>query len=455
MGAAQLRAQIRELERQIRKLERNRDARLRQMEAAYSRRIQQIEARAGQNEARTAQRVREIREELQEELRRHTEALHRASQQTQQERERLLREIQVVEQELQRQIQAIQDRDRRQAETTRAVAEQAVRQAREQARITDSVPHNFFCPGRFAICAEHLSHADESLAAQMLDAALAIAGAAQMELELLLLNAEERQREWEEMYQIYEALSIRLWESLVRFEKTPIVTPCIQEGFVLNDDERAYWSMGHYAAIRQQAENAQALVEGIRQAPSVGAYLRGHTAVKGFQFSQQLTFLHRLSEQAAAVMTEIHSELYYSDQRLVLGAQAEELFHDLGYETLRAGFRGDPEDPMDCYEVSFSVNRIDEVEVIFVPQRKDGVVLRNVCILAMNTKTVPSPKQVRTEAERLSAKLKAAFPELGSVQWISLGAWQADSSLLSNAERQYKKIPDPTLLAQQLERRYW
>lgn len=433
------------MEEQIQALNREQDELRRRMTQESEARIRQMTEALHRIDASHVESIRRLREELMAEMQRNVEAIRRADQQSQAQRTRLLQQLQQLNRELQEEMDRLRQQQGRQQESGRAVAEQLLGRARAQAMAVEREPHQLFCPSQFEVLQEHLSTAVRMLEMKLYDTAAAMADAAWTEFELLGIQVRERQREWEQVYQIYEAIASGLYQAMEAFEAEPVLTPL--GSFILEDDDRTYWSRDQYQPVRDSVAKAYRLVEGIRDAGSITDFLRTHTVAKGFVLNNQINSLRRLNEQLTAVTLCIRNELFYSDQRCQMAVRAGKLLKSMGYQVGEPKFRGDPEDLLDCCELTASINGVDMITLIFVPQREDGIVVRNICILVPDIRTLPNPNLIQGEAQALLEDLRQALA-------IQAVWYPPDSVQLPLVERQYKQQADAQLLTRKLERKY-
>lgn len=408
-------------------------------------RIRQMTEELRRLDASHTESIRRLREEVTAEMQRNVEAIRQASQQSQVQRTRLLQELQQMNWELQEEVDRLRRQQDRQQESGRAAAEQLLERAQAQAAAVDAEPHQLFCPSQFEVLQEHLFTAVRMLEMRLYDTAAAMADAAWTEFELLGIQVRERQREWEQVYHIYAAIASDMYQAMEAFEADAIQTPL--GSFILGEGDRAYWSRDQYQPIRDSVAEAYRLVENIRNADSITAFLRTHTVLRGFAMNNQISTLCRLNEQLTAVTLCIRNELFYSDQRCQIAEKAGNLLHTMGYQVCQPRFRGDPEDLLDCCELTATINRIDTLTLMFVPQREDGIVVRNICILVPDIQTLPNPELIQGEAQEL---LKVLRQEL-AVQAVW---YPTDSVQLPLVEQQFKRQADARQLARKLERKY-
>lgn len=441
-----MRQQIRQLEEQIQNLNREQDELRRRMTQESQARIRQMAEELRRMDTSHMESIRRLREGITAEMQRNVEAIRQADQQSQAQRTRLFQELQQVNRELQEEVDRLRRQQDRQQESGRATAEQVLGRAQAQARAVDAEPHHLFCPSQFEVLQEHLSSAVCMLEMRLYDTAAAMADAVWTELELLGIQVRERQREWEQVYRIYDTIASSMYQAMETFETETIHTPL--GSFALGDDDRAYWSRDQYQPIRDSVAEAYRLVENVRNADSITTFLRTHTVLQGFALNNQVSNLRRLNEQLTAVTLCIRSELFYSDQRCQMAEKAGNLLRTMGYQVGQPRFRGDPEDLLDCCELTATINGIDTLALTFVPQREDGIVVRNICILVPDIQTLPNPELIQREAQMLLGALRQELAGLQAV-W-----YPTDSVQLPLVEQQFKRQADARQLARRLERKY-
>lgn len=445
MGVAALRRRIRQLESRLRELNCQQEEMRRQQEEQNEAQLRQMRQEVSQIDARQVQRVRAMQEEIGRELHQQMEQLRREDAAAQAERRRLLDELAQVERELKEELEEIRRQERRREEVSRETAERFCQEAEGQEKAAAETPHEFFCPGQLEIFREHLEAARTMLKSGMYDAAAASADAAAAELEILRINVREQQREWMEMFQTYRLLAGELYRTLEQFEREELETVCGR--FRLKSVERDYWSQERYGEVRDAVLAAWETVRELEDAVSTEAFLRSGRGVKGFQLTRQISALHRLSERLLAVMLCIRSERIYSDQRYVWGQEAAEQLEAAGYQVLDARFHGEPEESIDCYEVTAAMGG-DLVTITFAPRREDGVTVENVCLLTLDARVVPNPVLIQARAEEIQGCLREGHPGLRT-EW-----YQEGDARRETARRNYVRKPDATVLAKRLERRY-
>ena len=428
--------QMRENEENTRKIAEKGAANLRKAQENFERNVREIDAQY-------ERRLSRFQETQMAELQRVTEDLRRQDAAAQRERQEILNQLARKNDELRRELQQIQEEQIRWENAGRSMAETRIESAQEQERRVSEMPHEFFFHGQLAIYREHLFYAQSMLRGERYDAAVASADSALAELETLDIRIRESQREWEEEFRIYRLYATELKARIDRFETEPVLTPCGE--FHLRDDDRAYWSREEYDGIRQEALDAYRVVEEIDRA-GVTPYLNAGHGLKKSRLIQANRNLQRLSERLTAVTRCISAERLYSDQRFLMGEAACDVLENMGAKVSRMDFRDGQ--PIDSYDVVAAIGQNDVVTVTFLPQREDGVVIQNRCLIALDVRTVPNQELIDEAARDIMERLRSAIPEL-KAEWR-----MAVDERSAGTEQRYKREPDTQLLARKLELKY-
>ena len=438
-----LNAAINRQERQRREIER----RNREQIDRLRRELQQTKR---DMDASYAQKARSLAQELTARERRFQEELRRADEQAQARRAELLRTLQAANEELREEVAQIRRKEFERTQNGQALARERTRYAEERAAAVERMPHAYFCPGQLDLFREHLSSVQSMIRSGMYEAAAATADAAGAELEILEINVRQQRREWEEMYAAYRETVLRVRDKLSQFQREELFTPCGK--FRMNDEERDYWSRENYSAIRTDARNACAMVDEIERDGDADAYLAELSASQGQHFSplrfgQELKKLNRLEERADAVISCIRDERYFSDERYQLAGEIETRLSAEGYRVTLSRFRGEPEEPLDCYDLELRPNERDILRLTFIPVRRDGVTAQTLCLVTADVASVPNPALIEHWARDVMNGIRREFPKLNIV-------WREEPGRRDEVEREYKKEPDMRLLAKKLEKKY-
>lgn len=269
-------------------------------------------------------------------------------------------------------------------------------------------PHEFFFPGELEMIKSRSPQIQNAAKCEMYQAAAAMLLSAETELQLLDIRTEKVFQEWMEMFTDYKKLVERLSEHLQVYFRTPLETPA--GSFYLTEEELNFWSRELYSQIAERVNEMKTTVEQMEK-DDPKMYLKTGEAAKGYEFRKMLRSLGEMDQTVAAVMDGIGAERYYSDERYIAAQKVKFMMEEQGYACGKEEFltSGGSEDPMDSYEIMFSLNPYDQLWVRFVPVRKHGVVVGNRCLLWMEVQTFPEQKMIRGMLEVNRDRMKALF----------------------------------------------
>lgn len=450
---ASLRRRINELESQIAALNSKQEETRRRIEREQTQRMNelrdQLKRESEQNrrelEREFVQRSQRIREELLAQMQQQVDELRKADAEAQRERQRLLDELSQVNDELKNELDTLKKEEQQRTETSRRMAEELSEQAEQQQETVESLPHGFFCEGQLEIYAEHLEQVQTFLSMGMCEAAASTADICLAELKILEINVRSLQRDWEDLYWEYQCQASSLYEIMEAFERDPVESPMGE--FILEDEDRTYWSNGQYPPVHDDVEQSYQLVRGIDTAGGITEYLCGGEAPQGREMVRAISGLYRLSDRLLAAITCIRNEMGLSDKRELRAEQAEELLKSRGFVRVSAGFRND--EPLDSYVLELTNNNgLDTLRLTFVPVREDGVAVDNICLVSLDMHTAPGAAFIRTLSESVVDILQNGIRDL-RVLWDGETASEMDT-----VETNEKSVPDMRLLVRRLERRY-
>ena len=269
-------------------------------------------------------------------------------------------------------------------------------------------PHEFFFPGELDLIKSRSPQIQNAAKCELYQAAAAMLLSAETEIQLLKIRTEKAFREWMEMFEDYKKMLDRLSEHLRVYSIVPLETP--SGSFYLTEEEMDFWSKGHYSRIlKTVSEMKQAVEQMETDKPEV--YLKTNEAHKGYELRKALRNLDELERSVTAVMDGIGAERFYSDERYVSARKVKFMMEEQGYTCLQEGFlqQDGTENPMESYEVVFSLNPYDQLWVRFVPERRHGISARNRCLLWMEVQTFPEQKMIRGMLEVNRDRMSSLF----------------------------------------------
>lgn len=269
-------------------------------------------------------------------------------------------------------------------------------------------PHEFFFPGEMELIKSRSPQIQNAAKCELYQAAAAMLLSAETEIQLLRIRTEKAFQEWMEMFTDYKRMLERLSEHLNLYSRVPLETP--SGSFYLAKEELDFWSKGYYSQLLKTVFEMQQTVEQMEN-ENLELYLKTKDAHKGYEFRKALRNLDELERSVSAVMDGIGSERFYSDERYVAAKKVKFLMEEQGYTCLQEGFLAydGEENPMDTYEIMFSLNPYDQLGVQFVPERKHGVARGNRCLLWMEVQTFPEQKMIRGMLEVNRERMKSLF----------------------------------------------
>lgn len=452
---SQLRSRIRELERQLADLTRSQEELRQRMEGEQRMRLDQMQRQLQQTLERErsrwneeyARRSRALREELAAEMQRQTEEIRQFDAQTNARRDELMRTLQQVNEELAQQLQELRQQEQERTESGRAVAGQIAEEAEAKRQEVDALPHEFFCTGRFAVLSEHLGQVSAFINQGMNESAASSADMCLAEFEILEIDVREQQRAWEHLFEEYRRQAVALHAVMRSFEEEPVPSPMSPGAFFLEDEDRADWSRGVYATVKDDIEQAYRLVQGADEAESITSYLRQKPAPTARELVRSITALNRLSDRLTATIVGIRNELAFSDHREMLAQAAAQLLAGQGIHVVSEGYAND--DPLDSYVMELSGNGTDIVRLTMVPVRKDGVVERTECLVSLELAGIQGAEHVEGMATTIVELLKQGFGTVVEVRWDGQKALPMEVE-----EQRLKAVPDIRLLARRYERKF-
>lgn len=449
---ASLNRRITELESQIAALNSKQEETKKRIKAECDQKINELKAQFQKESERNRhqlesdfdRRAQGIHEELLAQMQKQIDEIREVDARAQRERQQLMDELRQVNDELKDELDALKQQEQQRTETSRAMAEGLSEQAAQQRETVESLPHGFFCEGQLDVYAEHLSQVQTFLSQGMCEAAASTADICLAELKILEINVRSLQHDWEDLYWEYRGQASALHDIMEQFERDPVESPMGE--FILEDEDRTYWSSGQYPPVHDEVEESYQLVSGIDAAGGVTEYLCGGVAPRGREMVQAITGLYRLSDRLSAATTCIKKEMGYSDERELLAKRAEELLSSQGFYRVSGGYRND--EPLDSYVLELTNNGLDILRLTFVPVREDGVTVRNICLVSFDVRTAPGGAFVQTLTNSVVEIMQNNIPHLQTL-WDGKTA-----SEMKDVEKSKKAVPDMRLLVQHLEKKY-
>ena len=328
----------------------------------------------------------------------------------------------------------------------------------------ETVPHEFFFKGEFDIIDSHSKQIEEELNQEMYQAAAADASSVMMEFDLLRTKVEQALHEWLMAFQDYARIIKAISARLEILETHPIETKA--GTFVMLPKELNYWSCGAYLPYKQKIQEALSLIQEV-EAQGVVNYLKNDLAQERKGIFSKVAEAHKWDDELMGITNCILCERTLSDERWSISKNVSKMLKDIGYHVIRKGFRS-PEDriknqdwypkgnrycqnPLDCYDLTMSIQGLDILCVTFVPVRMNGVAVRNECIISMNAVSLKDDSLISeivgTNVQRVRGLIKNII-----VSGVAVGTTQ--DIVIASEEQRRKKVPNPKEQIRYLERKY-
>jgi len=248
----------------------------------------------------------------------------------------------------------------------------------------------------------------------MFSAGLATAVSVCTDVRVLILNVQQLEQEWTRLLSVYEDRIRHLKEMLSSFEKEKIETVfTVREkkaGHLLDEDLLNYWSSGMYGSVRDEIVLASKTLDGIRS-QGIRAYLRQEGAMQKRLLVGKISQCRELEDRLTAVITCVRSEIKFSDERYVAGELTADELEKMGYSLISCSFRfrDGCEDPLDAYEVVAQLTEGAEVKITYYPVRRDGVSIRNECMITISLSRLTEGSVYRSMSEQWKNRLISLF----------------------------------------------
>lgn len=452
-----LRRDIRNMEEQLDQLNRRQNKIREELQAQNGQRIRELEEKyrnlleqkEEENAAALAVRLQDVQEQLLKEYQSNIEQLQKAEAEAKKEREGYLKELQKSYDDLNRKIHEIEAQEEAQDQITKEMAVRISREAEEAEKKVRQEPHEFFFPDQLGIIREHMQKAAVFMKKGMYSTAAAMADAAVAEMELLEIRTKQERQEWTQMYAQYKEAAVRMYRMKEDFEKMGLRTEAGE--FFLKEQERQYWSSQGYTPVSEKVSSVYEMVRKIEEV-GISSFLKEGKAFRKYQFAAVCRDMGRLEDSLTAVITCIRNERSFSDERYMLGEAAADYYEKQGYrvceEHFRYGKENLREEPLECFDVEVSLNGLDKIHISFVPCRRDGVTVRNECIVSADVSTIPERAIIQDLADQCRKRMQSIKQDL------RVTCFMEGQPQKQRHEEALKQIPDPEQLVKKLEKKY-
>lgn len=453
----ELRRRMQQLQREIERLRTQSAQNERRLRQNMEQQIKQLETKMRnamvrqqrETEEQYTRRIAKLREQYSAEVTQKMEALHQQAENSLQEQQKKFQELQKCNRELLNLLKETKYRQEEQNEQQRQWALSMQEQMKASRRQADGSPHDFFFQGEFSLIDAQANELKSELDNQMYQAAAADAGSAALQFDLLYVKVIQALEEWIQAFNDYAHYIRFIFRRIEQIETIPIKTKA--GNFVLTPAELQFWSSDTYLAFRRKITDALEEIERIEQV-GVAAYLRECETENRRAVFGKVRDAHKWNDEFTAVAMCIDAERRLSDERWYLGQLTENIVKELGYGRIKKGFRRRETgqmhfcghtDPMDCYDMVFSVQGVDKLFITFCPVRKDGVTVHNICIVSFEPETICNDLFATAIVDNIVHELQHNedfLPYGVQVFGIPCGA---DGQRLKESREAQKKKPDP------------
>ena len=455
------RAQIARLQQEIREMQQAQNRERQQLEQDFQQRIRDMEERfsrdirrqARETEAQYTRRLQQLQSDLLNKHREEIERLEEFDRQAQMRLQEKLGELNRLNQALQEQMQRIISDTARKQEVERRAAEEEYHLAEISLARCESTAHAFFLPGQLELHRSQAGRAMQMITGGLYSAAMATAVSVCTDVDILILNVQQMEQEWLRLLTDYERRVGRLRANLSSFVKERHETVYTRqqgtEGHLLDEPLLSYWSSGLYGPLRDEIEQAAALLEEIRKNGAT-RYLQQEGAMTKRMLTNRISRCRELEDRLTALITCVRSELRLSDERFVAGEMAADTLDRLGYMVKDQGFeiRDGMEQPLDAYVVEAELTDDASIRIAFSPIRQHGVAIRNECVITITLGKLQEASVYRSLVNVWTGRIRG-FLEAGGIDPMPIG----DRSV-QPPQQQAANDPSPETYARRIAMRY-
>jgi hypothetical protein len=428
--------------------------------AAYQRRLDET------TEA-YAKRIRQFQETVMRQHNAQLEQLQQEADAINRKTQKLLKELEDCNRELREELEKLRNEASSRDALSQQLAKDAQVQADEARRLANETPHEFFFPQEFEIIASHIQDIPSLIEMGMYQAAISDAGCLALEFNLLRAKVSHAFSEWMQAFEEYRALVDLLYRRLTEFEKQQIQTSA--GTFSMKPRELDFWSCGSYSALSEKIAAAYNTYCNMDR-EKIMAYLEGQAGTNRNAIYDLITEGKKWQDHLTAVMNCILSERLFSDQRVVVAQDAQELLQQMNFQAELSCFlppdENKPsqpwyiapadEDPINSFDLSMtSVSSPNRIKLHIVPRRSYGLTVSNLYYLTVDLVSDTSPATERRVANEVLALLQPLLQELqvdASIQYIP--SLEEPDRVIRMAEQTMSPPPSTSAQMRYLERKY-
>lgn len=454
------------LRQEINQLIQQQNEQRQQMQRESQRRINDLEKQyrdefqrfARETEAQYAERQRRLQEELLRVQRKELQHLVEYDRQLNEARQQKISRLAELCSQLKRELEEVQTKAQSAETMQRQEAEAQIRVTNEVYMRAECTAHDFFFPNKLALYNDELRRCIDFFGKSMYSAAAASAASAQISIEDLILDVRQKEQEWSRMFQDYRISVLHISATLDAFlkerQRTLFDEIEQQEGRLLDDELRDYWSSGMYRAVVAEVRAAVDLVARVDEA-GVTSFLRQGSHLHERQLLNAISNNRELEDRLTAVMVSIRSEMRFSDERYVVGRLIEDLLVRMDYVVVRAGFamREGVESPLDSYELTARLERAI-IHIFIMPRRRNGIPVCNECLITVEMPNLPEATAYESFMNQWRQRINGAL-EMKEIGGITVMAHRADSHEVVAIRDLHRQMdPNPLEYAHRLALKY-
>lgn len=466
----QLRQQMRELRNEIERIRRESAARENELRQSMTEQMRQFENRLSREMER---HQRETEEEytarirrLQEEYSKETEKAMRVIKKNAEDALRLQKEkfaqLQKCNKELLDLLEKTRDQNERANERQRQRALELQQEMNRSREKTKRTPHSFFFDGEFEIIDARANGLAAEIQNEMYQSAAADASAAALQFELLAVKVAQALEEWVEAFNDFRALIYTIDSRITQLEQYTIQTAA--GCFNMKPQELEFWSSETFLEFRKKIKKALEEVKLIEEKGIVDYLLECPDENRRTMFGK-VSDARKWNDEFTGIANCILSERIMSDERWMLGAAVKQALYNIGYNVKVRRFRRtsggsvvfqNDSNPLDCYDMVFSIQGLDDIVITFCPVRQNGVTVRNECLVSSKPFTICSPDFVNRVIMSIVDTIKGIdIIQEKSVSVLGIPFSNNSERIKQTEEANQKKQPDPKKQLMHIQRKYY
>lgn len=467
----ELRQRIQQLQNQINALQNQQNNlhndMLRQIDEKTKQLKRQYEAslrrKLNETEESYSRRIREFQEQITEQTKKEYIELQRQAEEISRKQKEKIKELQECNEELRECLKRIKKNTEVKDAAHRAAAIDITNEIKSSKTRVSNTPHEFFFSGEFEIINSHAVQINEEIDKGMYQAAVADAGSVIMEFDLLHTKVNQAYSEWLLAFRDYSRIINELMHRIDILEAHNLKTEA--GTFILSEAELNFWSSGTYLPFKEKVRNSVKTINEIEKT-GITNYLKTASNEKRKAIFSKVTEAHKWSDELSAITNCILCERMLSDERWVCAQLVSQMLLKLGYSEKLKKFRIPDallletdwypkgkkfsQNPLDCFDLIETIQGEDNLQIIFVPVRENGVAVRNECIVTLFAKTLRDSELI---ADIINTTIRRIQSLNKPIRVVGLTESE-NTQRLKTEEQKRKKQPDPQGQIRFIEKKY-